>query len=74
MTLPKKTLVDLPEDIGGDLLEDIRAGIIQGADDLFQDFVINRKPRASDHPGCWIALFFGEVEQAGVIAGIRLAE
>ena len=70
----QETLIDLPEDVGGDFLENIWAGIIQPGNDLFQYPVVDLQAQSQIIRAAGLSFFFGEMEETGVIAAVGLAE
>jgi len=60
--LAQELLVDLPEDLDRDLLEDIRAGVVEAFDDLTQDLIIDLQGGSKGIGRAGLALFFRKME------------
>jgi len=68
--LTQELLIDLPEDLDRDFLEDVGAGEVQAFDDLLQHLVVDHQP-GREAVGVVALAFFGfEVEQPRVVFDI----
>ncbi len=75
MTLPRNLLVDLAEDIGGQDGKLVGAvGVVQVGEDVLERLVVEHQTRGERVGGIGLVLLVAEVEQAGVVALVGLAE
>ncbi len=72
--LAEELLVDLPKDFHRNLLEDVGAGIVHPPDNLLKHFIVNLQPWGKAVRAGGLVFFRAEVEQAGVVLFISVAE